>query len=85
MHREGRKRGQEAGAAHQRDKRKEQSLGGPHRSRDTGARRRWRKVESEAESGVWLGLRLESFFLKTLHGHTGQSTVSVRCTSDSTQ
>jgi hypothetical protein len=46
-----------------------------------GQRGGWQRRRSEPG----LGSGREEFFLKTEYGHTGQSTVPVRCTPDSAQ
>jgi hypothetical protein len=43
-----------------------------------------RELRAQREKSLWLGLGLEAVF-KTRYGHTGQSTVPVRCTPDSAQ
>ena len=54
------------------------------REEENARHRGWAVGRKEQPEGLWLGSGWRLFF-KTRDGHTGQSTVAVRCTPDSAQ
>jgi hypothetical protein len=83
---------EEEGAAHREEGRRgalghrSMVVAGDGRSpaRESKSPKRAESQRAEKEVGLWLGRGLEAFF-KTRYRRTGQSTVPVRCTTDSAQ